>query len=287
MPFTEVKFKALAHTNQAKKIADACVHILETLHAAASGNSLEGSFKELQQMLSWYGGPLDGLNQIAAPFMTMTTSNLDWHSHELNIKIYDLYLLMRQHAGLGPARSTRRLVQDLAKQTNHIQHYADRSEARNPPIPYRVALYNLRSAHNAGSILRLADCMGLMGAVLAGYTPGPDAAGFQAASMGCEDWLPMTRCPASAQALRDATAREAKLIALELTESSVLLPNFEWPKEGGLLVLGNEELGLPQDVLNICDASVAIPMHGRKASLNVSTACAMALYDLRTKYAKL
>jgi TrmH family RNA methyltransferase len=43
-------------------------------------------------------------------------------------------------------------------------------------------------------------------------------------------------------------------------------------------LFGNEAWGLPADLADLADQRVAIPIHGRAESLNLSTAAAVCLY---------
>jgi 23S rRNA (guanosine2251-2'-O)-methyltransferase len=47
-----------------------------------------------------------------------------------------------------------------------------------------------------------------------------------------------------------------------------------------VLVLGGEEKGIRPGVLEKCDGTVRIPMRGEVASLNVSAAAAIALFEV-------
>ncbi len=52
------------------------------------------------------------------------------------------------------------------------------------------------------------------------------------------------------------------------------------PLEGPVAWLfGNEAWGLPEDLAALADHRVAIPIHGRAESLNLSTAAALCLYE--------
>jgi TrmH family RNA methyltransferase len=42
--------------------------------------------------------------------------------------------------------------------------------------------------------------------------------------------------------------------------------------------MGNEAQGLPEDVVDAADRSVAVPILGRAESLNLATAAAVCLY---------
>ena len=73
-----------------------------------------------------------------------------------------------------------------------------------------------------------------------------------------------------------------KIVCLELTEKSISLSDFN-PEYPLCLILGNEVEGVRDDLLNISDEVVSIPMLGQKESLNVAVAAGIALYGLQEK----
>ena len=75
------------------------------------------------------------------------------------------------------------------------------------------------------------------------------------------------------------------IIALETGEDALPIQDVSWP-EKGLVVLGNEELGISPELLEACSIKVEIPMAGRKASMNVAGAFAVLSYAIRTNYRK-
>jgi tRNA G18 (ribose-2'-O)-methylase SpoU len=52
------------------------------------------------------------------------------------------------------------------------------------------------------------------------------------------------------------------------------------PEEPILLIVGNEVSGIDPGLLALCDRVLAIPMYGRKTSLNVEVAFGIAVYHL-------
>ncbi len=50
-----------------------------------------------------------------------------------------------------------------------------------------------------------------------------------------------------------------------------------WP---AALLIGNEKRGLSDDLLEVCDFTVRIPMLGRTDSINVAVAAGVLLYEL-------
>jgi len=78
-----------------------------------------------------------------------------------------------------------------------------------------------------------------------------------------------------------ASARHSgyQIVALEQNETAVNIFSFH-ARLPIALVLGPEVQGLSSSQLDLCDATVEIPMHGTKESLNVAVAAGIALYQL-------
>lgn len=68
------------------------------------------------------------------------------------------------------------------------------------------------------------------------------------------------------------------LVGLEQTTNSQSLFEFAFPRRT-VLVVGNERLGIEEDVLHLLDHAVEIPVYGLPYAHNAATAAAMALYE--------
>lgn len=157
-----------------------------------------------------------------------------------------------------------------------------------------IIAHNLRSAHNIGSLLRTADAMGVEKVFLTGYTPFPkkkddprlphlanktDKA-IAKTALGAEEsmeWQSTKDVKAVIDSLKD---NGYEVIALEQTKKSENLNDYQ-PSQKVAIVLGREVEGLEPEVIERCDKAIEIPMLGRKESLNVVQAAAMALYHCR------
>ncbi|MCL2284244.1 MAG: hypothetical protein FWC26_13085 [Fibromonadales bacterium] len=177
-------------------------------------------------------------------------------------RILDLYLHWRHSAGLEAERDM------LAGQED-----GDRGEPLCEPLPHAVLMHNLRSAYNAGSIFRTADCFGFSEINLSGYTPSLDHPALKGTARGCETWLKSRRWESPLDCINFYKEQNYQIIALETGGSDISA--FNWP-EKFLLLVGNEELGIATELLDLCDCKISIRMRGRKASLNVSCAFAVA-----------
>jgi len=177
-------------------------------------------------------------------------------------RILDIYLHWRQVAGLGPERDMLAGKED-----------GDRETPLCKPKPYAVLVHNLRSAYNVGSIFRTADCFGFSEINLSGYTPGIEHPALKSAARGCETWLKNSRWESPLDCINFYKEQNYQIIALETGGESI--DCFKWPQKF-LLVVGNEELGIAKELIVLCDHKISIQMKGRKASLNVSCAFAVA-----------
>jgi len=150
-----------------------------------------------------------------------------------------------------------------------------------------LVLHNIRSAHNVGSMFRTADGAGVGRIILSGYTPdhldpkGKERRDFIKVSLGAEKFIPYSRAKQLSVALKKLKTEGYTIVAVELTNNSLNLFDYK-PKKGAKLavVMGNEVRGINKQNLKYCDAVVAIPMRGKKESLNVGVACGVALFTL-------
>jgi tRNA G18 (ribose-2'-O)-methylase SpoU len=74
-----------------------------------------------------------------------------------------------------------------------------------------------------------------------------------------------------------------RLVGLEQTTNSHNLHHYEFTRRTAL-VIGNERSGLTEDLLQLLDDVVEIPVWGLPYSYNVATATTMALYEYCRQY---
>jgi len=142
-----------------------------------------------------------------------------------------------------------------------------------------LILHNIRSAYNVGSIFRTADAAGVKKVYLCGYTPTPDNQKVVKTSLGAEKYIPWEYYKQTWRLLKKLNANGIQIIALEQTKKSADYRQFK-PRFPLALVVGNEVRGLSKKILTYVDKIIAIPMYGRKESLNVAVAAGIALYKL-------
>lgn len=147
-----------------------------------------------------------------------------------------------------------------------------------------VLLCDIRSAQNAGAIMRTAEAVGASEIVFGGYTPGPeDRFGrarkeFTKASLGAEHSLRWRFVKDYRKEIVVLKKNGAHIVAIEQSPRAVDYKTMTFPNCPVVIVLGNEVSGLPKKIISLADAIAEIPMKGRKESLNVSVAAGIVLY---------
>ena len=149
-----------------------------------------------------------------------------------------------------------------------------------PRIPLEIIACPLGKAVNHGGLLRMAEAFRLeMVTFSFEQDRGNDFSGHR----GAIRWQPY-RWLAAEEAVAEATAKNRQKVALALSESSVNFESFDYQFPMSLVV-GSEIDGVPQEILDQCDACVAIPMFGLMESLNVATATAIVAQRIANLYA--
>lgn len=145
------------------------------------------------------------------------------------------------------------------------------------PGGFVIALEGVRDPGNLGTILRTADSMGADGVVLVGPSCDPFAVEAVRASMGSIFAVKLARA-SFVELLAFKRARGASLIGASLKGAHT---GEDAPPPARLvLLMGNEQSGLPPEMETACDVLARIPMRGRADSLNLAVATALMAYDL-------
>jgi TrmH family RNA methyltransferase len=140
-----------------------------------------------------------------------------------------------------------------------------------------VALENVRDPGNLGTILRTADSTGAAGVVLLGESCDPFSVEAVRASMGSIFAVKLARA-SFAELARYKSMRAAEMIGLSL-KGAMQPPDAPAPAKA-IVLMGNEQSGLPPHMEEACDTLVRLPMRGRADSLNLAIATGVMLYDL-------
>lgn len=140
-----------------------------------------------------------------------------------------------------------------------------------------IALEGVRDPGNLGTILRTADSTGAGGVVLIGESCDPFSVEAVRASMGSLFAMKLARASFE-DLLHFKKKRGATMMGLSL--KGVPLDADRPAPARAIVLMGNEQSGLPPDMEAACDLLIKLPMRGRADSLNLAVATAVMLYDL-------
>lgn len=142
-----------------------------------------------------------------------------------------------------------------------------------------VALDRVRDPGNLGTIIRTADAAGAKGVILVGECTDPFSMETVRATMGSVFAVPLYRADeAGFLALRKSFKG---LVAGTHLKGSVDHRTVDYKNKPVMLLMGNEQAGLPDTLSEACDLLIRIPQEGKADSLNLAVATAIALYEAR------
>jgi 23S rRNA (guanosine2251-2'-O)-methyltransferase len=144
-----------------------------------------------------------------------------------------------------------------------------------------IVLDGIEDPHNLGAIVRTADAVGADAVLI----PERRAAGLTEtvakASAGAIEYVRVVRLGNVAQAIEKLKRRGFWIYGLD-ERAGETYDRVEFASPAAI-VIGAEGKGLHQHVREHCDQLVRIPMAGRIASLNVSVAAGVVLFEWRRR----
>jgi len=147
-------------------------------------------------------------------------------------------------------------------------------EGKNPLV---LVLDRITDVRNFGAIARTAECAGVDTILI----PEQNAAAINAdaikTSAGALHKVTVCRTWNLKLALQFMKESGIQLIGCtEKTQDDMYKPDYTTPTA---IIIGSEEDGVSPEFLKMCDARAKIPMKGKIASLNVSVATGVILYE--------
>ena len=165
-------------------------------------------------------------------------------------------------------RRKERFDEVMAQRINHLQ----------------IVVEDLYQAHNASAVLRSCDCFGVQ------YVHFIENKNTMKVSsdiaLGAEGWVSIKKhngaennTRACLQKLKDEGFR---IIATTPHKNDVTIDQLPVDKRM-VLVFGTEKEGISEDVMEMADEFVKIPMYGFTESFNISVSAALCMYELTTR----
>lgn len=200
-------------------------------------------------------------------------------------KLRDLLSLAHER-GVPVRKEDRSVLDRMAAGTVHqgiiavsaALSYADFEVLFKPERPLVVVLDGVEDPQNLGAIMRTAEACNASGIVVPERHSAPLTASVVKASAGASAYVPVVRVTNLVSCLDEMKQRGLWIAGVD-PSASQNWTDFDY-KGPTALVLGGEHRGLRRLVREHCDVLVKIPMLGNIASLNVSVAAGVVLYEV-------
>ncbi|MEK1868074.1 MAG: RNA methyltransferase, partial [Ensifer adhaerens] len=142
-----------------------------------------------------------------------------------------------------------------------------------------VALDRVRDPGNLGTVIRTADAAGASGVILVGETTDPFSLETVRATMGSVFAMPVARASVE-DFIRWQKSAGVKVVATHLA-GAVDYRTIDYKTKPVVLLMGNEQSGLPEELAREAGALARIPQAGRADSLNLAIATGIMLFEAR------
>jgi tRNA G18 (ribose-2'-O)-methylase SpoU len=179
---------------------------------------------------------------------------------------------------------------------NAAQEHVDDAKPRDRQLTHREVVAHPRTfpicliadgieaAVNVGSLFRLAEAFGVEKVFLTGGSPAPPNSKLRKTSRAAERSVAHETRGDALELVRELQAAGYVIASLEITEHAIDIRSFTARFEKLALIVGAESSGVTQALLDASDVVLRIPMFGRKLSLNLAAACAIAVFELTKRF---
>jgi 23S rRNA (guanosine2251-2'-O)-methyltransferase len=144
--------------------------------------------------------------------------------------------------------------------------------------PLLVALDGVSDVRNFGAIVRTADCLGAHAVIIPEKGSARITADSIKTSAGALHSFPVCREKSIVRSIE--YLKESGLKVICAVEKSGLEAHSASLTGPSVLILGSEDKGISRELISLSDHQVKIPMTGNIASLNVSVAGGILLYEI-------
>ena len=164
-----------------------------------------------------------------------------------------------------------------------LGHQHHKQSSKKHPLVFLA--HDIEVPMNIGSLFRTADALGVEKIYLSGSSPQPPNNKIRKMSRSTEKYVSFSYEEDPVPLIQRLKNEGYTIISLEITSSSTDIR--ELPVAMGekiCLILGSENVGVSQELLDISDTSVHIPMLGHCSSMNVVMACSIASFEIINKF---
>lgn len=147
-------------------------------------------------------------------------------------------------------------------------------------FPITLVCDHVTNAPNIGSLFRISDAFGIEKLILCGDAI-PFGRKMTKTSRATEKIVDFEVFKSASEVIKSLKSKGYQIISLEITDTSKPIHNFKFSTEKPIaLIIGDENFGVSEAILNSSDAIIHIDMFGQNSSMNVVQATNIALYEI-------
>ena len=139
-----------------------------------------------------------------------------------------------------------------------------------------VVLEGVHKSHNLSAVQRTCDAAGIHD--IHAIAPQRPYRSHKSAASGSAKWVTVHSHATTIKAIRMLRGNGFRIAAAHLSDKSIDFRNLDYTLPIAIL-MGTEKYGVSKAALEEVDEEIRVPMHGMVASLNVSVAAAVILYE--------
>lgn len=158
-----------------------------------------------------------------------------------------------------------------------IHRIAKVIHSRQPDLVF--ALDGVHDQHNLSAVLRSADATGIGHVIWLPDIRKPDRVNPDV-SKGSEKWVKLEVVESMKDRLVEMKKQGFKVAATHMASKAVDYRSIDWTTPW-VVVMGNEQRGCSNAILEVADENIFLPMHGFVQSLNISVATAVTMYEIQ------
>ena len=159
-----------------------------------------------------------------------------------------------------------------------LTHY--NTQFKKHTFPIVLVCDGVTNAPNMGSLFRIADAFGIEKLIFCGENILMGRK-ITKTSRATEKVVNFEISQSVSEVVNHLKNNEYQIISLEITSTSKPIHTVKFSKEKPIaLIVGDENFGVSEDILNRSDSIIHIDMFGQNSSMNVVQATNIALYEM-------
>ncbi len=159
-----------------------------------------------------------------------------------------------------------------------LTHY--NTNFKKKTFPITLVCDNVTNAPNIGSLFRIADAFGIEKLILCGENI-QFGRKMAKTSRATEKVVNYEIHESASEVVENLISKDYQIISLEITDSSKPIHKIQFSNEKPTaIVIGDENFGVSENILNTSNNIVHIEMFGQNSSMNVVQATNIALYEI-------